>query len=54
MCISGKTLRLIDETSARRLVVRGFFADIVERIGIPEVEQQLMAAVEDELARTAP
>jgi Fe-S cluster assembly protein SufD len=44
--------RGIDETSARRLVVRGFFADIVERIGIPEVEQQLMTAVEDELART--
>jgi Fe-S cluster assembly protein SufD len=46
--------RGINETSARRLVVRGFFADIIERIGIPEVEQQLMAAVEDELARTAP
>ena len=45
--------RGIDETSARRLVVRGFFADIIARIGLPEVEQQLMAAVEDELARTA-
>jgi len=46
--------RGIDEMSARRLVVRGFFADIIERIGIPEVEQRLMAAVEDELARTSP
>ena len=46
--------RGIDEISARRLVVRGFFADIVARIGLPEVEQQLMAAVDDELARTAP
>jgi Fe-S cluster assembly protein SufD len=45
--------RGIDETSARRLVVRGFFADIIERIGIPEVEQQLMSAVEAELARTS-
>jgi len=45
--------RGIDEGSARRLVVRGFFADIIERIGLPDVEQQLMTAVEDELARTA-
>jgi Fe-S cluster assembly protein SufD len=43
--------RGIDEATARRLVVRGFFADIVERIGLPDVEQRLMAAVEDELAR---
>jgi len=44
--------RGIDEGTARRLVVRGFFADLIERIGIPEVEQRLMAAVEDELARS--
>src|SRR5436190_8377887 len=44
--------RGIDETTARRLVVRGFFADIIERIGLPDVEQRLMARVDDELART--
>ena len=44
--------RGIDEGTARRLVVRGFFADVIERIGLPEVEQRLMAAVEDELARS--
>ena len=44
--------RGIPAREARRLVVRGFFADIIERIGIPDVEQQLMAAVEDELARS--
>jgi len=44
--------RGIDEGTARRLVVRGFFADLVARIGLPEVEQRLMAAVEDELARS--
>jgi Fe-S cluster assembly protein SufD len=44
--------RGIDEGTARRLVVRGFFADIIERIGLPDVEQRLMAAVEDELARS--
>jgi Fe-S cluster assembly protein SufD len=43
--------RGIDEATARRLVVRGFFADIVERIGIPDIEQRLMAAVDEELAQ---
>jgi Fe-S cluster assembly protein SufD len=42
--------RGIDEATARRLVVRGFFADIVERIGLPDIEQRLMAAVDEELA----
>jgi Fe-S cluster assembly protein SufD len=44
--------RGIDETTARRLVVRGFFADIVERIGLPDIEQRLMARVDEELAQT--
>ena len=44
--------RGIDEDTARRLVVRGFFADLIERIGLPDVEQRLMARVDDELART--
>jgi Fe-S cluster assembly protein SufD len=43
--------RGIPEHEARRLVVRGFFADIVERIGVPEVRDRLLAAVESELAR---
>ena len=42
--------RGIDEAEARRLVVHGFFADIIRRIGIPAIEQTLMAAVEAELA----
>lgn len=41
--------RGIPENEARRLVVYGFFADIVRRIGVPEVESRLMAAVESEL-----
>jgi Fe-S cluster assembly protein SufD len=44
--------RGIDEGTARRLVVRGFFADLIARIGLPEVEQRLMAAVEAELAKS--
>jgi len=42
--------RGITHDEARRLVVHGFFADIIRKIGVPEVEQQLMAAVERELA----
>jgi Fe-S cluster assembly protein SufD len=42
--------RGIDEAEARRLVVHGFFADIIRRIGVPDVEQRLLAAVEAELA----
>jgi Fe-S cluster assembly protein SufD len=37
---------------ARRMVVRGFFAEVVERIGVPELQERLMAEVEAELART--
>ena len=42
--------RGIDEAEARRLVVHGFFADIIRRIGVPSVEERLMQAVEAELA----
>ena len=44
--------RGIPEAEARRLVVRGFFADVVDRIGVPELEARLMEHVEAELART--
>lgn len=41
--------RGIPEDEARRLVVHGFFADIIRRIGVPEVETRMLAAVEKEL-----
>ena len=41
--------RGIPEAEARRLVVRGFFADLVARIGVPGIQQRLMAAIEAEL-----
>jgi Fe-S cluster assembly protein SufD len=41
--------RGITEAEARRLVVRGFFAEIIERMGVPEVRDRLLAAVEREL-----
>jgi Fe-S cluster assembly protein SufD len=43
--------RGIPEDEARRLVVRGFFADVVRQIGVPELEAALMVKVEQELAR---
>lgn len=44
--------RGITETEARRLVVLGFFNEIVAEIGVAEVEETLMAAIERELALT--
>ena len=44
--------RGIREDEARRLVVRGFFADVVARIGIPDLEERLMRKVEAELSRS--
>jgi len=41
--------RGIPEDEARRLVVHGFFVDIIRRVGVAEVEQRLLAAVEKEL-----
>ncbi|GAA1959008.1 Fe-S cluster assembly protein SufD [Microbacterium aquimaris] len=41
--------RGIAEEEARRLVVIGFLAEIVQRIGIPDLEAQLTAAIEREL-----
>ncbi|WP_194419758.1 Fe-S cluster assembly protein SufD [Microbacterium abyssi] len=42
--------RGIDEEEARRLVVLGFLSDIVQRLGIPAIEEELLAAIEIELA----
>jgi Fe-S cluster assembly protein SufD len=43
--------RGIPADEARRLVVRGFFAQVIRQIRLPEVEQRLLAAIEDELGR---
>jgi Fe-S cluster assembly protein SufD len=43
--------RGIDEKEARRLVVHGFFNDLIRRIAVPELEEQLAATVEAELAK---
>jgi Fe-S cluster assembly protein SufD len=45
--------RGIPEDEARRLVVSGFFNDIIGRIGVPEVVEHLHEVIEQKLARTA-
>ncbi|MFJ3986604.1 Fe-S cluster assembly protein SufD [Streptomyces fungicidicus] len=41
--------RGIPEKDARRLVVRGFFAELVQQIGVPDIEERLIAKIEEEL-----
>jgi Fe-S cluster assembly protein SufD len=41
--------RGIPEHEARRLVVRGFFAELVQQIGVADIEQRLIAKIEEEL-----
>jgi Fe-S cluster assembly protein SufD len=43
--------RGIAENEARRLVVHGFFNDLIRRIAVPEIEAQLAETVEAELAK---
>ncbi|MGO1686632.1 MAG: Fe-S cluster assembly protein SufD [Brachybacterium sp.] len=44
--------RGIPELEARRLVVRGFFAEIIQQIDVPEIRERLSVSIEDELARS--
>ncbi|MGP3981485.1 Fe-S cluster assembly protein SufD [Streptomyces sp. KR80] len=41
--------RGIPAEEARRLVVRGFFAELVQQIGLPDLEERLIAKIEAEL-----
>ncbi|MGV0742633.1 Fe-S cluster assembly protein SufD [Mycolicibacterium sp. XJ870] len=44
--------RGIPEDQARRLVVRGFFGEIIQKITVPAVRERLTAAIEHELELT--
>jgi Fe-S cluster assembly protein SufD len=44
--------RGIPEDVARRLVVRGFFGEVLSKITLPELRERLEAAIEEELAVT--
>ncbi|MEE1941602.1 Fe-S cluster assembly protein SufD [Streptomyces sp. TRM 70361] len=41
--------RGIPEQEARRLVVRGFFAELVQQIGLPDLQERLLARIDEEL-----
>ncbi len=43
--------RGVPEAEARRLVVHGFFNDLIRQIHVPELEEELFATVEAELAK---
>ncbi len=44
--------RGIPEQDARRLVVRGFFAELVQQIGVDDIEARLIEKIEAELEAT--
>jgi Fe-S cluster assembly protein SufD len=44
--------RGIPEDQARRLIVRGFFGEIIAKIAVPAVRERLIDAIEEELALT--
>lgn len=44
--------RGISEDQARRLIVRGFFAEIIQKIAVPAVRERLTEAIEHELELT--
>ena len=47
--VVGRSRRARDAETARRLVVRGFFADVVQRIGLDALQDRLMGTIETRL-----
>lgn len=45
--------RGINEADARRLVVRGFFNEVIAKIGIEELQERLMTRIDEELEKVA-
>jgi Fe-S cluster assembly protein SufD len=43
--------RGIPLAEARRLVIRGFFGELISRVGAPGLRERITAAIEDELAK---
>ena len=43
--------RGVSEAEAQRLVVHGFFNDLIRKVGVPSIEDRLLTTVEAELAR---
>ncbi len=45
--------RGIPANIARQLVIRGFFLEIVAKLGLPEIEERIMLRIEDELEKAS-
>ncbi|UFN45371.1 Fe-S cluster assembly protein SufD [Nocardioides okcheonensis] len=43
--------RGVSEAEAQRLVVHGFFNDLIRKVGVPSIEERLLTTVEAELAK---
>ncbi len=43
--------RGVSEKEAQRLVVHGFFNDLIRKVGVPSIEARLLATVEEELSK---
>lgn len=41
--------RGIPADEARRLVVRGFFAELVQQIGVADIQERLLVRIDEEL-----
>ena len=39
---------------ARRLVIRGFFGELIRKIGVPDLEERITASIERELGPSEP
>jgi len=44
--------RGIDEEQAKKLVVRGFLSEVIQKVGIETIEERLISAIETELEKT--
>ena len=45
--------RGIPANIARQLVIRGFFLEIVSKLGLPEIEERVMSRIENELEKAS-
>jgi Fe-S cluster assembly protein SufD len=46
--------RGIPFAEARKLVIRGFFGQLIDTIEVPELRDRITAAIEAELSRSTP
>ena len=47
--LDGVDIAVVHADDARRLVVRGFFAELVQQIGVADIQERLLARIDEEL-----